>query len=300
MGQTFAQLLTQTCAGKLAPIHWFRTDWQRGGALTGYSQWLDDDGQSHPVVIKLPVPPIERDWLRRLQDHADVCPRLWAHGDTLGGYDLAWVIMERLPHGPLGHHWQGQEFDLLVQAAGRFYAAAKDIPVQGKARHLDWENVLDRARQNIQKQNLPTVQRWAAALKSAHRKLAEWTSIWHARPVDSWCHGDLHLGNALTRQPPPGGPAVLIDFALTRPGHWIEDAVYCEHLFWARRHRLVGRKLCSMLARQRKTHDLPVDADWPRLASIKRKLIALSTPAMLQLDGDPAHVQACLEVLEGG
>jgi len=91
---------------------------------------------------------------------------------------------------------------------------------------------------------------------------------------------------------------VLIDFAEVHAGNWIEDATYFEHLFWARRQKLGGRKLCSQIAHERKKRGLPVDPDWPRLASIRRALLAMSTPALLQYDGDPHHVHAALEVLE--
>ena len=56
---------------------------------------------------------------------------LYAHGEALGGYDMAWVVMERLPHGPLGAAWNGQQFDLLIEAAGRFYQAAQQITAAG-------------------------------------------------------------------------------------------------------------------------------------------------------------------------
>jgi hypothetical protein len=298
LGDTFAKLLVQCCHGHLGSIQWFRTDWQRGGALTGYSVW-QDGLILHPVVVKLPVPPHERNWLLQLHHHDNVCPQVLAHGDELGGYDLAWVVMERLPHGPLGHHWQGGEFDLLLEAAGRFYAAARDVPLKGEHQQLDWRQLLERSREQVHRQHLPMAQRWSAALKRAHRKINQWMDIWNHRPIIDWCHGDLHLGNAMTRHPCPAGPALLLDFAQTRPGHWIEDAVYLEHLFWGRKDRLAGRRLCAQLAGQRHALCLPVDADWPRLATIKRHLLALSTPARLSYEGDPHHLHACLEVLEG-
>ena len=70
---------------------------------------------------------------------------------------------------------------------------------------------------------------------------------------------------------------VLIDFARARPGHWVEDAVYFEHLFWSRRAALGGRKPCSLVARRRKQTGLPVDENWPQLASIRRAMLALTT-----------------------
>lgn len=301
-GQQFAStiepLLIAESQGRLDDLRWFRTDWQRGGALTGYARWKDEHGRTHDVVAKLPVPPRERSWLLRLQPFDNVVPRLFGHGDVLGGYDLVWVVMERLPHGPLGQHWNGHEFDLLIEAAGRFYQAAASVPVAQPPPEKDWNRVLDLARQNVRRHSLHHEQRWQQALKKCHKKLADWLKVWHDRPVDQWCHGDLHLANAMTRTPAPEGPAVLLDFALAHPGCWIEDAVYFEHLFWARPQRLGDRRLCRQLAHERRRLGLPVGDDWARLASVRRALLAMSTPAALDQDGDPHHVEAALKVLE--
>lgn len=298
-GASLEPVLRRACGGRLSSVSWFRTDWQRGGALTGYASYLDEDHSAQPAVVKLPVPPGERQWLERLQASDGLVPKLYAHGDALNGYDMAWIVMERLPHGPLGSAWGGKEFDLLVEAAGRFYVAAGEIPLSGDLPQRDWEKIFHEARENIIKEHdVAHEQRWKTALKKTHRKLKEWIRIWNDRPTDHWCHGDLHLANAMTRCPAPGGPAVLLDFAITHVGHWIEDAIYFEHLFWARRHRLGGRKLCSQIAHERKRLGLRVDPDWPRLASVRRALMAMTTPAILNLDGDRNHVEAALEVLE--
>ncbi|MFA9477787.1 phosphotransferase family protein [Phycisphaerales bacterium AB-hyl4] len=298
LGTSLAPVLLHVCQGRLTDLHWFRTDWQRGGAVTGYATYADDDGQPHDVVVKMPVPPCERHWLAHLGEVGEVAPRVFAHGEMLGGYDLAWVVMERLTHGPLGPQWNGREFDLLAEAAGRFYAASRNVPLAGDPMLRDWDAVYERARKAVRDSHVPQAQRWRTVLKKAHRKLNGWLKQWHDRPIEDWCHGDLHLGNAMTRDPAPDGPALLFDFAHTRVGHWVEDAVYFEHLFWARRDRLNGRKVCRLIAQQRKQHGLPVGSDWPALAQIKRNLLAISAPAQLVHHGDPLHLHAALDVLE--
>ena len=35
-GAQLEPVLHQACGGRLSPVRWFRTDWQHGGALTGY------------------------------------------------------------------------------------------------------------------------------------------------------------------------------------------------------------------------------------------------------------------------
>jgi hypothetical protein len=298
-GRMLEPVLRSVCEQRLSEIGWFRTDWQRGGAATGYATYTDDDGVDRPAVVKLPVPPCELQWLRALQDATDVVPKLYAGGDTLSGYDMAWVVMERLPHGPLGSAWNGAEFGLLIDAVGRFYHAASQFPVITKHIHRDWGAIHDHVRRSVRDHAmLPEVQRWSKALKKAHRKYKEWVAIWDDRPMEHWCHGDLHLGNAMTRSEPPNGPAVLFDFAKVCVSHWVQDGVYLEHLYWGRPGELDGHKLCKELARHRKKIGLPVEEGWSRLAQAKRALLAMSVPAILDVDGNPRYIHGALEVLE--
>lgn len=296
-GADLEPVVRQHCQGRLAKINWFRTDWQRGGALTGYSTYRDDDNVEQPVVVKLPVPPREQRWIVQLQGN-EVVPRLYAHGQELGGYDMCWVIMERLPHGPVGLAWGEQSIDLLIDAMVRFSKAAIDVPCTGEVRVRDYEAVREEARANIHRHTVAHEQRWNRALKYAHKQMRHWLALWEERDVNHWCHGDIHLGNAMTRCAPPHGPVVLIDLAQVHQGHWIEDAVYLEHLYWSRRDKLDGRKICKLVARQRKQHGLKVESNWPQIAAIRRAMIAMCTPAALEHMGNPHHVEAALEVLE--
>ncbi len=301
LGAELARALVRSTDERLGEIHWFRTDWQRGGAATGYAVFDDASGPAD-VVVKVPVPPRELLWLRRLQpgghEADEVAPRLYAGGEQLNGYDLAWVVMERLPHGPLGPQWQGAEFDLLVDAAARFYAAAERHPVDKAPRVEDWPAICRKARQMIREHAVPEEQRWNKALKRLQKKLKKLLEAWEARDTNHWCHGDLHLANALTREPPPHGPALLIDPAEVHAGHWVEDAVYLEHLYWGRDDRLAGRDLVKAIARARKGYGLSVESEWPRLADLRRVLLAGGAPAYLASEGGRVHLHAALDVLE--
>ncbi len=338
--------LIEGCGGRLSKINWFRTVWQRGGALTGYATFTDDAGTGHPVVVKLPVPPRERRWLVALQPPAmpslergdesfgfarltdsygggasgggasgggvsgGVVPGVFAHGEAVGGYDFAWVVMERLPFGPLDAKWEGREFDLMVNAAVRFYTATAQTPIDPawSVRKRDWPAILAAGRKQVQARGCAEPQRWKAALKRAAKKLDGWVETWDARAGDDWCHGDLHLGNAMSRVPhdasmgeaggvEASGGAALIDLAEVRIGHWVEDAVYLEHLFWSQPHRLHGRKLVSMMARERKARGLTTGEDWPELSQVKRALLALATATKFHEVGR-GHAAAALGVLE--
>ncbi len=302
MGEGLAPALIRACDDRLTDLHWFRTDWQRGGALTGYAIYHDDP-VDHPVVVKLPVRPRERTWLQRLQDDRhphehSIVPRLYASGEALNGYDMAWVVMERLAHGPLGSHWNGAEYDLLAEAAGRFYAAAEAHPVDQPPRDEDWPTILRKARAVVHAHGVPEEQRWNKALKALQKGARKLLKKWNARPVDQWCHGDLHLANAMTRHEPPAGPALLFDFAEVHAGHWVEDAVYFEHLFWGHASHLAGRDVVKLIGQQRKAHGLHLESNWPMLAHMRRVLLAGAAPAYLGSEGAETHLHGALEVLE--
>ena len=78
------------------------------------------DGHVLPAVLKIPVVPRELRWLRRLQDAPEgalVVPRVFASGASIDEYDLAWVVMERFAHGPLGSHWDDGHVARIADAA---------------------------------------------------------------------------------------------------------------------------------------------------------------------------------------
>ncbi|MEM1354861.1 MAG: aminoglycoside phosphotransferase family protein [Planctomycetota bacterium] len=297
MGAALAPVLVEVCGRRLTPPRWFRTDWQRGGALTGFSTWTDERGQQHDTVVKMPVPPVERRWLVDLSSD-EITPRVFAHGGELGGYDLAWVVMERLPYGPIGKKWGADGIRMLCEAAAAFYTLTSAVPIEPPPPHRDWHAQLKRARDHVSKTTVRESQRWRKALKGASKKLDKWLEVWRAREMTSWRHGDLHLGNAMSRHAPPGGPAVLIDLPSVGPGHWVEDAVYFEHLYWANPAGLYGHKPAKLIARQLHALGLSPGENWPELANIYRALLAMSLPARLDAEGGGGRALAALGVLE--
>lgn len=301
LGAGLAPALITACGGRLTDLHWFRADWQRGGALTGYAVFADDDGP-HPAVVKLPVPPRELRWLQRLQpdqhELGDVAPRLFAGGEELGHYDFAWVVMERLPHGPIDSSWNGGEWELAAATLGRFYAVAARHQVDTPVREEDWPLILRNARKKIHENGIADEQRWNKALKDLQKKLKKLLAFWAKRDTNQWCHGDVHLANFMSRHAPPDGPALLFDYAETRAGHWVKDAVYLEHLYWARPDRLNGQDIVKLISQHRRANGLKLESHWPRLADVRRVLLAGSAPAFLQNEGNPLHIRAALGVLE--
>ncbi len=302
LGDRFAALLHEACGGRLGPISWFRTDWQRGGARTGRSTFRTDEGGEASVVIKIPIGPTELLWNQRLQpnerDAYGITARLFACGQSLGNYDLVWIVMERFPEGPLFALKRPDAIDLMADAAARFYWRASDFVPQGELRREDWNGHFNRAREQCQTNSLPEMQRWNKVLKSAQKRLDAWVDEWRGRASGGWCHGDLHPANAMSRSNQPKDPAMLIDLAEVRPGHWLEDAVYLERLFWVRPERLADRSPVKLIAKKRAERGLRNDENYLRLADIRRVLLAGSAPAFLKTEGNPLVLKANLDVLE--
>ena len=292
--------LREACDNRLSEITWFKADWQRGGAATGTARFRLDNNDEVPVVVKLPV--VQREWLwtSRLQrDHEDaVVPKLYAAGETLGGYDLAWIVIEHFPHGPLGLHWDDKHIERMADAAARFYAAASSFEVDEPPKTEEWDELIHEAQQSVKINTIANTPRWKSAMKTLRGRLTDLVSEWRSRPVNDWLHGDLHLANAMSRDSLDAGVVYLIDLAEVHAGHWVEDAVFLERQLWARPERLRAVKPVKAIAESRRGRGLPVDDGYQRLAMIRRALLAATAPRFLKTEGHPKHLEACLDWLE--
>jgi len=287
--------LAEACGGRLGSIAWFRTDWQRGGAATGRATWSDPDGPPQ-VVAKLPVHPRELRWLRRLQAaRSPHVPRLLAGGEELGGYDLAWVVLEHLPHGPLALAWQPRFIERIARAAAAFAHAASLHPVDPPRAEEPWAPLLERARSKLKDLRPAHPKEWNDALREVERAIPALEPEWNARAPREWVHGDLHPGNAMTRRPLAEDAEVcLIDFAEVHAGHWIEDAVYLERLHWTRPDRIAGHPPVKSIAAARRAIGLSNGSDHARLAAIRRLFMAATAPAFSRSEGGAAYLEVCL------
>jgi phosphotransferase family enzyme len=302
LGETLGPALLEQCAGKLRDLAWFRSSWQRGGAATGFATW-HDGGQTSPVMVKLPVGPLEYRWTIQLSSPATATstPRVLASGTAIDGYDLAWLVVERLGTQTLTHGWCQHSLECLLRSAAQMQArAAAAAPIGAKPSEFDWDRLLHRARSLIRESALPEAQHWNEAVKRVQKVLPILAQRWAARPVDSWCHGDLHPGNAMWRG---GGDAkapacVLIDLALVHAGHWVEDAVYLERQFWGRSDQLFGVHPVSLLARYRRELGLPTTGDYGALANLRRVLMAACAPVWVAGEGHPRYLHAALDTID--
>jgi hypothetical protein len=315
LASTLEPALRDACRGHLGPVQWFHATWQHGGAGTGFAQWTTARGRKLPCVVKLPVPYREYAWTKRLglvhEDDWDrsepaslPTPRVLAGGFELGTYDFAWLIMERFPGNPVGAHalTEPDIWDLFETTAEFHAAAVLDTPVEltHPGDEPDWIALLDRAERQAEALALEPQARWSAALSRVRDGLPALLDAWKARPIDTWCHRDVHAHNAMRRDHADGarGKLALIDLARIAPGCWVEDALYLERLCWGRDEVLCGVDPVRALAQTRRGIGLPVgDADLA-LADIRRVLMAATSPAFSRTQGDLVYLGAALERLE--
>ncbi|NOG55366.1 MAG: aminoglycoside phosphotransferase family protein [Planctomycetes bacterium] len=302
LGDQFEPLLREACHERLGPIAWFRADWQRGGAKTGRSTYDLGEHGPVPVVVKIPIGPNEFLWHHRLQPRPgqsqEITSRLYASDTILGGYDLAWIVTERFSEGPLLGLVREDAIDLMSDAAARFHALASAYPITGKSRREDWALLIERARENVQTNSVWHEQKWTNVLKRVARSLDKLVELWRARRCDCWCHGDLHPANAMSRSNDAEDPAMLIDLAEVHVGHWVEDAVYLERMFWLRPGLLEDRPPVQQIATRRKDFGLTVEPEDHKLADVRRILLAATAPAFLRTEGNPRYLDACLNVCD--
>jgi hypothetical protein len=303
------------CKNRLSRVEWFHSEWQAGGAATGLATFDVPGGSRADVVVKFPVGPNEHRWTSLLgggnhngpSDHESVplcewTPRVLACGTAIGGHDLAWLVIERLEGTPHAAHPSEAEVRGLLAAAAAFYAGSRRARMLGPEDAppaKDWEKLIAKGREIIHNHGIAEEQRWNHAIHHVQRHLPRILDRWNSRPINTWCHGDLHFGNALRRRGSrPDDPCVLIDFALVHPGHWVEDAVYLERLYWAKPELLHGIKPVSEVARLQRELGILGHEDYAMLANIRRVLMAASVPAFLLHEGHPRYVHAALEILE--
>lgn len=310
LAHALAPALVEACQGRLTSPEWFRAAWQASGSSTGYAKYRMDNGRMLDVVVKVPVKPREHRWTSLLGSHdgsrLHCTPRVLAHGLELGNYDLAWLVIEKLDGAPLNRSLNRDAIEDLLLTASHWYVRAgeaRPIKSADAPKDEDWPVMIDRARHVVKDAGIIESQRWNEALHRTQRSLDTLVARWRARPINTWCHGDLHPGNAMRRSAPAGDgqsrPAcVLIDLALVHPGHWVEDAVYLERLYWAKPEMLAGIKPASVIAKHLRDLNAIGDEDYSALANLRRVLMAASVPLYLEHEGHPKYVHAALEMLE--
>ena len=180
-----------------------------------------------PVVIKVGVTEAEMYWTAHLSSAGPALfPKLFAVDYLPARADrqqTCFIVSERIPYTLIGSAWEGRQTDMLLDAVAAFYQAARSVV----PRH-------------ISSLSIGEVQRWLTEGCSKNPP-GDWRSVLdHAEENYAWllqncpfevCHGDLHVGNALSRTPPPDGIALLIDLnPILQP--WVFDAAWVEVWAW--------------------------------------------------------------------
>lgn len=311
LSQNLAPALVRACGGpgRLKGLSWFRSDHQRGGGSTATATLTLDDGAEAQAIVKLPVGYQEWKWTTRLAElqrleERPVTPRVLASGLELGGHDLAWLVLERVPGSELGNRMdEGLVRGLLAACAKLQQLCSRCEGATGTTgRAVDWEKMMKRSRDALHRaeqgpggvMSPHDAQVWNNELKAVHRVLPRLLERWESRPRADWCHGDLHGGNAIAGE---DGRVVLIDMGLVHNGHWIEDALYLERVFWGNPAGLRGVNPLKDLAQRRRELGLRCDGDYGRLASVRRVLTASCAPALIQREGNGAYLAAALEII---
>lgn len=320
LGPALEHALHDGCAGRLGHIEWFHAAWQRGGAATGFAVFREQaGGASVPVMVKAPVGPAEYRWTVSLSELAQTdpdiqrlgapTPRVLAHGMELGGYDMAWLVVERLLGGHPSRHLGVQGVEAMMRAVLAFHMACRlSKPMDTNAKPPPtpaWAQLLERGRAICHDQAIADHHPWNDALKRVQRALPLLERRWAQRPITTWCHGDVHPGNVLLRKGTGGsggsggsGGHVLIDMALVHPGFWIEDALYLERQYWGHESWLEGAKPLTVLGRLRREAGLVCESESTSLANVRRVLMAACAPAVIEREGaSPAYLRAALGVI---
>ncbi|MEM9065552.1 MAG: aminoglycoside phosphotransferase family protein [Planctomycetota bacterium] len=293
-------VLRKETDGRLGTIEWFTTVLQRGGASTGRAVFTCPEQGEVDAIVKLPVGPRELRWSRALGGCPSVpgpTPRVLASGAELNGYDLGWMIIEAI-HGEAMPHDPGDDgLAAILEAAASFQACAEASEPPGvRPPSPDYGAAVDRGRSRLADCGIAEPQRWNEALRKVQKKVDHLERLWALRPVNAWCHGDLHPGNAIRNGANP--PVRLIDLAQVHAGHWCEDALYLERQFWGRPERIRKSKPVSMLAKSRRAIGLVCEDGYADLARVRRVLSAACVPDNWPAEGDGAYAAGALDIIE--
>ena len=197
---------------------------------------------SSPIIVKVGISPDELFYAQQLdKKEPELVPTVYASG-RLAEMDICWAAFELIPYGPLGPLWEGNEYDLMIEAGVKFQRLAQKIAPSEIARRN--RNSFRQSLEQGAEKNAP-----GPVHKILRNFDQQWDWLISVCSIEI-CHGDLHLGNGLSRHPAPNGPAVLIDFSpLYQP--WCFDAAYLQALSIGDRNRRNHSNLVKKMAHLR-------------------------------------------------
>ena len=228
-----------------------------------FSARLLESGE--PALLKVNVARDQLWWTCSLAHaYPELLPRVFAAGERVGIENLGWVLWERVRNG-LHPGWAGREFDMILEAGVRFQVASRTLAASAQAAgvlaELRVEDLAERLEQGVRR---------AAPGPADHllrRVFEHWAWVNDSCETEV-CHGDLHMANALCRDEPPDGEALLIDHHPTRMPWACEPAK--PEILNAEPTRAGCRTLVAKQAaiRSRLGLSAPTGADLERLQAI--------------------------------
>ncbi|MEM7623371.1 MAG: phosphotransferase [Planctomycetota bacterium] len=312
LGVSLEPALRDACGDRLGSIEWFRSPWQRSGAATGRTWWRLPSGEVIRAIAKVPVGYREWYWTTELgatdpmrwDDGTAIearIPRVLSSGIELASYDVAWMVVEAIDGVPLNDAMTAANLGVFFEAVTAFHRGCLELKppaLKDKPSPPMWATLLEKSRKACDDNPIAMRSRWLNAIEAVQDRLPALLDRWNARPITTWCHGDLHPGNAIIRDREPTPSCALIDLGLIHAGHWVEDALYIERLHWGFEEKLCGIIPEAELSARRVRAGLRVDPDDHLLANIRRVLMAATSPGFMGQEGEAAYLDRALEHIE--
>ena len=202
-------------AGRLTGLRTYRTPTPQPSHSTWFAGTWAPDGTD--VLVKINITLRERFWMAAASAAATgLVPRVLASDTGLGGLDVAWLVLERLPR-TYDPAWGAAGYTAMLTAAARFqvFAAGVDTPL-------------------VYEEGAGTIRHWALGGRQVCAEAgvllrhldADWAWVTGVAAPEVM-FGDLHFGNAVFRAPPPGLTALLFD-PIPRRQPWPFEPAYFE------------------------------------------------------------------------
>lgn len=262
------QMLLANTAGLREAIDGLEPEEQSKGAGGGFHFGGVHRPTDTPVLIKLGSSLSERYWMEQMCRVAPgLVPSVYATGDRLGDLDLGWIVLERVECHHLGPQWEGNEFDMLLDAAAHFQVAARQIPMACVER-IDLERLRAFFDEGLFGDGLVLDQPGPTEVV-VHRLEEDFEWVCSVCRYEV-CHGDIQMNNGLALGAPPGRCPLLLVDPLPKWQPWAFDAGYLQAINSEDRKRKGYTGLVRKLAHYRMGRGLEIcsEADLDRLEKI--------------------------------
>ena len=265
---SFLQRLLEETASLRRVIHNIEPHEQSKGAGGGFHFVGEHCLTGVPALVKLGLEFGQRYWLEQMSKVTpDLVPSVYASGDKLGDLELDWIATQKVEYNSLGPQWEGNEFDMLLNAAAHFQEAARQVP-RAQVQLIDLRRLRSYFENGLFGEGLAIDPPGPADVVVQRLKDDfEWVCSVCSYEV---CHGDIQMNNGLAKGPPPERcPLMLVD-PEPKWQPWAFDAAYLQAINSQDRKRKGYTGLVRKLAQYRLERGLEVcsEDDLERLEKI--------------------------------